>query len=177
MITLAVFAVLVMLVGPNLSTWIANARVRSVAESMQNSLRMAQAEAIRRNRQTVFALTNATPALAATPVANGTNWYIQTLLLSTAGETAGTYIEGTGLASEQGVTITGPALTCFNSLGRQVANTSTSLGANCTTANPATYDVARTGSDRRLRVQVYLGGQIRMCDREKTLSATNPDGC
>jgi type IV fimbrial biogenesis protein FimT len=39
------------------------------------------------------------------------------------------------------------------------------------------YDVTRAGAERRLRIVVALGGRVRMCDPDKALSATNPDGC
>lgn len=182
MVTLAVMAILTLLAVPSLSTWIANSRVRSVAEAMQNALRQAQGEAIKRNRQTVFALTTASPALAAAPVANGTNWYLQTLPLTDSDETAGEFLRGEKLASTQSITITGVALLCFNSMGRLVANTATGLGASCTVPTSSTsyitsYSITATGADRPLNVEVHLGGRVRMCDPNKTLSTTNPDGC
>ena len=42
------------------------------------------------------------------------------------------------------------------------------------------YDVngpAGATDVRRLRIEVTLGGRTRMCDRDKVLSAANPDGC
>ena len=32
-------------------------------------------------------------------------------------------------------------------------------------------------AQRQLKVQVFLGGRVRMCDVAKTLSNDNPDGC
>jgi type IV fimbrial biogenesis protein FimT len=37
--------------------------------------------------------------------------------------------------------------------------------------------VELAGADRPLQVQIKLGGQVRMCDPARTLSATQPDGC
>ena len=179
MVTLTLLGILLAAAIPAFGTWTANARVRSVAESIQNGLRLAQTEAVRQNRQTVFALTNATPALGAALVANGSNWFIQTLPL-VAGDPV-RFIQGGTFATQSGVNIAGAALLCFNSTGRQVTNTATGLGADCTApavaATPSEFNVTKTGSaDRRLRVQVYLGGRIRMCDRDKNI-ATQPDGC
>lgn len=180
--TLAAMATLLVLATPALSAWLANAKARSSAEQLQNSLRLAQSEALRRNRQTVLALTNATPALAATPVANGRNWFVRALP-GLSGETAndGFYVQGVALPSGMRVSITGPGVLCFNTIGRPVTNGSTGLGVNCTAptnaTTPATYDLTVAGATRRLRVQVFLGGQIRLCDRDKTLSSSVPDGC
>lgn len=182
MITVAIFAILVMAAVPSFQTWIAGARVRSVAESLQNSLRLSQSEALRRSRQAAFALTNATPAIQAAPVANGTNWYARVLPLVDSEAVDGTYyIGGETFARQAGVKIEGPALICFNSLGRMVSNEATGLGAACaapaSAVDPVTYTISKTGADRRLIVQVYLGGKVRMCDEAKKLSAGNPDGC
>jgi type IV fimbrial biogenesis protein FimT len=178
MVTLTLLGILLAAAVPAFGTWTANSRVRSVAESIQNGLRLAQAEAVQRNRQTVFALTNATPAVGATLAANGSNWFIQTLPLMT-GET-GDFVQGGTFAKQSGVTITGASLMCFNSIGRQVTNTATGLGADCTApasaTTPTAINVTKTGSDRSMRVQVSLGGQIRLCDPAKSISS-QPDGC
>ncbi|KAF7600240.1 MAG: type II secretion system protein GspH [Candidatus Dactylopiibacterium carminicum] len=178
MITIVVLAILTLLTVPNLSTWMANSRVRSVGEALQNALRQAQGEAVSRGRQTVFVLTAATPALNATPSANAAHWYLQTLPLTDAEETNGTFLRGEQIASTQSVSITGNAVLCFNSLGRLVSNTATGLGASCTLPDAyVTYDLSAVGADRPLRVEAYLGGRVRLCDPAKTLSSTQPDGC
>ena len=177
MVTLTVLAMLLTAAIPAIGNWIANARVRSVAEELQNGVRLAQTEAVRRSRQTVFALTNAQPSLTAAPVDDGSNWFVRALPLFATEVVDGTFFAQGGTLAQQGaVSIDGPALICFNSLGRQVANAATGLGANCTPADPIVYDISRAGSDRALRVQVFLGGRMRMCDPAK-LIADQPDGC
>ena len=152
-----------------------------MAESIQNGLRAAQAEALRLNRQTVFVLTNAAPAASAAAVANGKNWYIQVLPIVAAEVLSAPYVQGGAFGNlASGVTVTGAAIICFNSMGRLVANASTStpFGTACTVPSTTVkYDVTRTGADRTYEVQVALGGQIRMCDKSKTWSAATPDGC
>jgi type IV fimbrial biogenesis protein FimT len=178
MVTLTLLAILLAAAVPEFATWTANARVRSVAESLQNGLRLAQTEAVRRNRQTVFGLTNATPAAGATSAANGSNWFIQTLPLVAGDPVA--FVQGGTFAKQSGVSITGSALICFNSTGRQVSNTATGLGADCTppasATEPTVLDIAKPGSDRPMRIQISLGGQIRMCDPAKSITS-QPDGC
>lgn len=175
MVTLVLLAIALTAALPGFGSMIANSRVRSVAEEMQNGIRLAQAEAVRRNRQTVFALTNAAPSLTAAPLGNGTNWFVRALPLTSEAADATFYVQGGTFARQAGVTITGPALTCFNSIGRQVANASTGLGEDCTPADPITYDIGGAG-DRTLRVEVFLGGRVRMCDTARSI-ASAPDGC
>jgi type IV fimbrial biogenesis protein FimT len=175
MVTIVLLAIVLALGFPSMATWIRNSKIRTVADSLQNGLRLAQAEALRRSRQTVFSLTNSTnPATSLTAVADGRNWSINTVQLLTD-ETA-QFIEA-GVLSSVGadVQITGPAAICFNSLGRLVLNGSPGTGAACAAA-AATYDVTLSGADRPLRVSVSLGGQVRMCDPARSLS-TSADGC
>lgn len=182
LVALTVLGILTVVSMPALTAWMSNARVRSAGEQLQNSLRLAQSEALRRNRQTVLALTNQTPALTATPVANGRHWFVRALP-ALAGESAGDshYVHGVALPSQSSVALTGPALLCFNSIGRPVSNSSTGLGVSCSAPSsataPLTYDITSGGATRPLRVQVFLGGKIRLCDPARTVSATTPDGC
>jgi len=181
--TLALFGILFGLGLPSLMTWVRNTKVRTVAEALQNGLRVAQADAVRRNRQVVFSLTNAQPGLGVTATAGGRNWSIQYVpLLMDAPEAPEPYVQGGSLAdvaSTVQITST-PAISalCFNSSGRLVAGTpvSTSVpGAVCTAA-ATQFDVSLpSGSDRPLRVTVDLSGRVRMCDPARP--ATAPEGC
>lgn len=181
-VTLAVFGILFLLAVPSMSLWIRNSQVRTVTEGLQNGLRLAQNEAARRNRQVVFSLTNATPALNAVAAETGRSWSLQALPLMAGGEDA-QFIQGGALGDvASGVTVTGPAAICFNPLGRLIAAPSsrTGVAADCLVdaANPTrSFDVSLPGSDRPLRVTVSIGGQVRMCDPARTQSSTQPDGC
>src|SRR5688500_2182043 len=116
MVTVTILAILLVAAVPGIGAWISNSRVRSVAEGLQNGLRTAQAEALRRNRQVAFALTDATPALGAKPAANGVNWFAQALPLVASEEVDASYfVQGSALARQGGVSITGPAVLCFGS--------------------------------------------------------------
>jgi type IV fimbrial biogenesis protein FimT len=169
MITIGIFAILVMLAMPAMNRWIADVKVRSTADALQNGLRMAQAESLRRSRQVVFSLTN-----GATP-----KWSINTIPSMTDGtETAQLIESGTLTTTASGVSITPSATSsatiCFNSLGRLVANTT----ANCALpGGTQKYSITLSAADRPLEVDVALGGQVHMCDPAKTLSPNNPDGC
>jgi len=175
-VAFVLLGILTVLGLPSFTAMIRNAQVRTAADLLQNGVRLAQTEAVRRNRQVVLALTNAQPQLNAAAAANGKNWSIQTV--AQFGETA-EFVKGgvlTDVAS--GVAIAGPASICFNSNGRLVTNAATGVpGANCTAA-ATTFDVTQASSDRPLRVNVALGGQVHMCDPNRpTQSTASPDGC
>lgn len=186
LIAVSLMSVLMALAAPSFTTWIRNAQVRTVAEALQNGLRVAQAEAVRRNRQTVFFLTANDPGLSATAQADGANWVVRWIPQPGDSVTATApqfepFVRGGGFADlAAGVSIEGPAAVCFNVVGRRVAATATVTdvsGATCTTSGTAAYNVQIPGAARPLRVTVALGGRIRMCDPARTVSGTSPDGC
>ncbi len=170
-VALTLLGILIALGLPSFTAWIRNSQVRTVAEALQNGVRLAQNEAVRRNQQVVLSLTNAQPALNSAPTANGKNWSIQTV--EQFGKAA-EYVQGGALADvASGVAITGPVSICFNSNGRLVPNPAPSvLGAVCD-GGAATFVVSHTSSDRPLRVIVAIAGQLRMCDPNRLA----PDGC
>ena len=180
MVTLVLLGALMALALPAMSEWLRNSRIRTVADALQNGLRLAQTEALRRSRQTVFSLTADTnPADGLTAAANGSNWSVNFVPLLTGESTDPTFIEGgglTGLAPD--VRVTGPATLCFNSLGRVVDNPAPGTGVACSAA-AAAYNITIPDVDsvRAMRVLVALGGQVRLCDPAKTLSNAHPDGC
>lgn len=183
MVTISILAISLMIGVPSMAEWIRNNEVRAVANTLQNGVRSAQVEALRRSRQVVFVLTDAKPSAddeAVTAKTNGKYWATYTVPLDSSGEAR--ELLDTGVVSDVGggVTITGPIALCFNTLGRLATNTAPGVtSANCqlpTSSAQHSFDVERTGAKRRLRVLVSVGGQVRMCDRDKNIS-TYPDGC
>jgi type IV fimbrial biogenesis protein FimT len=179
MVTIALLAILLAMATPSFTTWIRNAQVRTVSDALQNGLRLAQAEAVRRHRQVVFFRTNQTACDTTTTAdAAGAFWSVRTLPL-----VAGDAVEAVqcGVLSDvaAGVTIAGASALCFNSGGRQVANATPGVGAACAldATGTSTFDLTSSNADRPLRVLVALGGSVRMCDPAKTLSSSAPDGC
>lgn len=191
-VTVTIFSILLAATVPSMSVWVRNSRVRAVADTLQNGLRLAQAEALRRSRQTVFSLTNSsTPQNGYTAVANGTYWAITTVPAMLDGSEVAQFVSS-GILSTGGaaVAITGPAQICFNSAGRLVANPNPPIaGGACTV--PATginssaqpmlsYAVTAPGADHPLQVEIALGGQVRLCDPSQALTGPggyNPYGC
>ena len=192
-VTMAIFAILVALTIPTMQVWIANTKVRAVADALQNGVRLAQAESLRRSRQVVFALTNTTAPAGGytaggfTAATNGSYWAIQTIPAMTDGSEAAVVVNSGVLTSAGStVTITGQAAICFNSMGRLVANTSTATGVGAACSVPTTsvnsaptlnYAISTQLTDRPLQVEVALGGQVHLCYPNTTLSASNPYGC
>lgn len=162
LVTVAIIGILAALSVPAFGTWIADSRTRTVAESLQTTLRLAQTEAVQRSRKVEFYLTNASPALSVASSTTGKNWVMQTLSPGTT--TAETYIQGgIFITNTSSVTISaGSAKATFNSLGR---------------ANPFSYTLTNSKGNRKLNVVLNTGGGLRMCDPDKTRSASNSDGC
>jgi type IV fimbrial biogenesis protein FimT len=178
MVTLVIFAILCLLVMPSFNTWIANNRVRAVAEDMANGLRLAQTEALRRSRQTVFALTtSANPAADGdtggpdyTAADNGSAWAVS--VAKSTMDTNGVFVRGSAIADiGSGVNVTGPAAICFGPQGVLVANddSNTGVGAECDlpdTPPAQIYKIqsASSAGNHPLQIEVGLGGQVRLCN-------------
>jgi type IV fimbrial biogenesis protein FimT len=185
-VTMAIFAFLVAISVSTMQKWVADAKVRAVADSLQNGIRLAQTEALRRGRQVVFALTDtANPAPGFAGATTGKYWAAQTIPAD-ASEAAVIVGSGPVMAGGSTVTVAGPPVAlCFNSVGRLVTQTSPGVtGVVCISPIQAvygslmwTYAVSQAQADRSLTVEVALGGQIHLCDPSQTLSATNPYGC
>jgi type IV fimbrial biogenesis protein FimT len=179
-VTLVVVSILLGLAAPSFTAWVRNQRLRTVAEALQSGLRLAQSEAVRRNRQVVFSLTNQVPGLDSQAVVNGSAWAIHTVPLMVGEDRE--FVQGGPLGDvTDGVTITGEAATCFNSAGRQTPNADPGVGgAPCVVELLRRFDVSRQaaveGVDRPLQIAVSIGGQVRMCDPARAL-ADSADGC
>ena len=180
LIAMALLGLLLGLGMPAMSTWVSNAKTRTVSDALQNGLRLAQAEAVRRHRQVVFFRT-ADPLCsnAAAPSASGNFWVVRSVAMIT-GDPVETVQCGQLNEVAGGVTVTGPTALCFSGGGRQVANADPGLGGTAcvlpTTAMSA-FDVTNAHGDRPLRVLVTLAGSVRLCDPARTFSSSNPDGC
>lgn len=185
LVTITLLGILATLSIPSFTGWIRNSQIRTVADALQTGVRTAQAESVRRNRQVVMWFTNGDPLTGGTPLAGGKNWGLQTV--AQFGEAA-EYITGGKLADiASSVAIANDMASnaiCFNSVGRMVANPSSTgiSGAACqvptSPATSAAFNVTLAGADRPLRVIVQIGGQMRMCDPNRpTMSSASPDGC
>jgi type IV fimbrial biogenesis protein FimT len=182
MIGLAILALLLGMGLPAFGAWIANSKVRNAAEGLQAGLALARSEAMRRNQNVEFVITNDTVDLGTVPTlvpaANGIHWAVRFMDPATATysliETRSGY-EGSAAAEGQGTRVQVAAsapLIIFRGIGgtQGLAAAATfdfsnpSAGACHTTATPSPI--------RCLRVQVSVGGQVRLCDPSTAASDT-----
>ncbi len=158
MITISLLGILTTLAVDNFGTWIQDTKSRSVAESLQNGIRLAQTEAVKQSQKTSFIL-------------KGKNWTVQTTPRNISSSTTSQTIHNGAFADAGLVTIseknkTSPTTQLtFNSIGRLTLPTS-----------DVNYIVSNSHGKRRMQVSITIAGKIRMCDPDKNLSAANPDG-
>lgn len=166
MIAIAVLGILTTLAMPGFSRWIANTQVRTMAESVQNGVRLVQREAAARNGTVTLTLTNDTPPLcASTADAAGANWVI-----CAGGAVIHQNVGKSGSASAV-INSDFSAIT-FNGLGR------TSLGGPATVTVTSTSGACETSlasGIRCLNVLISPGGKVRLCD--PLLAAGDPSAC
>jgi type IV fimbrial biogenesis protein FimT len=189
-VVMVIFAILFAKAAPSFSAWLRNVQIRTAAESMQNGLQLARAEAIRRNRSVIFWLTappasdwlvgcvnpsgnGAQPEAAGdcpgqhpangVPAMDGTHFYWIQREAAAAQQTASPQISMPN----------GATYVTFNSLG--LAGATNSDGTPGITEIDVTDPALATTLARPLHV-IVNGGQIRMCDPALN-STTDPRGC
>jgi type IV fimbrial biogenesis protein FimT len=179
MVGIAILALLLGLGVPSFSLWLQNSQVRSAAESILNGLQLARAEAVSRNTEVRFQLTDADGLVAwkvgCVTVTDDCPATIQSRSSAEGGANARAGVTTDATMATQYATVltaaTGlPAGVTFDGLGRIPA---ANVGSDITrvdVTNAATVDA------RRLVIAFGIGNQIRMCDPALTF-ATNPQGC
>lgn len=181
MVGLAVFAILLALAWPNFQSSIQNAQVRTAAESIVNGLQLTRAEAVRRNSEVQFQLSN---TLGGAAVSGGTDWSIVPDNLSTPGTPAFTTAmqtrNGNDTLNARVGAKTAVDFTAAAAAGASLPGNITYTGMGRLTAASTIVQIDVTNitgtSARRLSIILTPGGQIRLCDPALTL-ANNPQGC
>jgi type IV fimbrial biogenesis protein FimT len=169
LIVVAIVALLTTLGIPSFRVWIQNTQIYTAAESAQNGLQKAKAEAVKRNSNVTFALLGASPVW-------DSSWIVTD---ATTGATVESRSGGEGSknVTSKGLTVnplTGVATTTqattvtFSNLGGVVANVA-NLGQ-------IDFSSSLTGT-RSLRVTIGIGGNVRMCDPDTSLKTTDPRKC
>lgn len=158
LIGIVILAILAGLAMPSFQAWLQNTQIRNAAESIQNGLQRARAEAVGRNTNVEFVL------------GAGSSWVVQL--------PDGTNIESR--SSNEGsrdvavaVTPLGATTVTFNNFGSVLAN-------NADASVPFTqvdFDsaVLAAAESQELRVTIGLGGNVRMCD--PNAAAPSPRAC
>ena len=182
MIGLAIVCLLFALGTPAFFSWIQNSQIRTSAESIQNGLHLARAEAVRRNTSVRFQLTSTMTAACALSTSGG-NWVVSQdspagACDTTPSDTVAPRIIQTRSTAEGSPNVAvaaGQSAIVFNGLGRVTPVPAGNIDIDVT--NPVGGACATAGTDgmRCLRIRVSTGGQIRMCN--PILAATDPQGC
>jgi len=176
-VVLAIASVLLGLATPSIRDWIRATQVRSVAEGLLGGARLAQGEAMRRDRQVLLART-AQPACRVDTNASpaGLHWMVRTVP-AFDGDPIEIVRCGAFGDADAGIVVAGPAVLCFNGAGRLTANPAPGMGGAQCAAQPARFEVRAGPSGRALAVDVARSGGARLCDPARTLSAEAPHGC
>lgn len=168
LIVIAILAIVAAFGIPSFKAWAADTKTRTVAEAIQNGLRLAQVEAVKRGVQVQFVLTDDTPtAKDVTESTTGKSWVIQTMDRAIPANTD-EFVEGASVGDVNGASLISadPAASLtFNSLGRVVSP-----------SKEMVYTITHPDGERTLKVMVSKSGKVRMCDADVTL-ATSPLGC
>ena len=159
MIGVSIIAMLLLLALPNYREWLQNSQIRTAADSIQNGLQLARANALQSNERVQFALN-----------ANG-DWTVSVV------SSGATVQRGFRANDWKNVAITRlPAATTtvtFDSFGRVVANADG-------TGTPTRFEldlpsaVLAADKTRELRIDVLSGGLVRRCDPAQS---NTPMGC
>ncbi len=166
---MAILGVLLAIAMPAFSNWLRNARVRTAAESVQNGLQLARAEAVRRNTTIRFQLVDTTDDSCALSTA-GPNWVVSFdspvgACATPPSDTVAPRIiqlrSGAEGSADTTLTADQSALV-FNSLGRLTPVPAANVTIIVERDRRAC--LAEGGPIRCLQIMVTLGGQIRMCD-------------
>lgn len=170
MIVLIIGAVLMSVAMPSMLQIIRNSSVRTAAEVIQNAVRQAEGEAIRRNGEVDFMLTDSVPSSATvgslSAKVNGKNWAVR-MVDSTV---PNRYVNGVATSQmSDDVIYQGPAGVRFNGSGRVLDLNSAPVGGK------QIFRVFRVNADVAYCVFVTPGGAVKLCDPSR--ASGDPRAC
>ncbi|MDR2215277.1 MAG: GspH/FimT family pseudopilin [Nevskiaceae bacterium] len=156
--TIAIAAILVAIAAPDMSLFVKNGRIRAAAESLQNGLTLARAEAVRRNRNVVF-------------IRDATGW-------SVIDESSETLLhQGSGKEGATGLTIAADPADAdritYDSFGRATKNAGGS--APLAMINIESASPSENVNYRPLRIEILGTGASRLC--QPSVESTDPRAC
>lgn len=175
MITVAIAAILMLWAVPSFGVWVANARIRSVAEALQADLRTAQAASLSQDRAISLVLVDVAPIAAnvgASVSSSSVRWLVRRATSAPTPDAAD-FLTGYSAAAEGGdVRVTplagGTGEVRFNAFGRVAAASAVGFSVEAPSGNP---------DHRPLRVVVSPGGNVRMCDPDTRLGTNDSRRC
>jgi len=161
MIAILILGVLSSIAAPAFTQWIQNSQIKNAAGSIQEGLQLARVEAVRRNQNVQFLS------------GGGASWTVGCVNSGTNCPGAIESRDGSEGSSNVAVA-TDESTIVFNGLGRITPAPAANLNFDIT--NPTGGDcIASSGPMRCLRVEVAIGGTVRMCD--PAIPDTDPKGC
>lgn len=176
-IVLVLASLLAGLATPSIQGWIRGAQLRSLAEGVLGGLRLAQSEALRRDRQVLLVRTSDPACTVDVPSSpTGRHWMVRTVA-AFDGDAVDIVRCGALDTAATGITLTGPVALCFNSAGRLAAHPDPGAGGAACVAQATRFDAGGRPGDRALAVVVPLSGTARLCDPQSALSGSAPHGC
>jgi type IV fimbrial biogenesis protein FimT len=189
-VTIAVLALMLFAVMPSIGTWLDNTRIRNVAASLQNGLQLARGEAVRRNQSVSFWLVSLNDP---TTLSN------DCMLSNTSGSWVVSVNSPLGHCADAPSTTSSPMIVTGRPVGdvggrvsvtavqsdgatAGTAVTFNGFGRIDATANTPIAQIDVTGTNtstnyRKLRIAVTPAGQVRMCDPDPSVAATDPRKC
>lgn len=186
-VTMAVLGILLASAMPSLGDWMVNARIRNTAESIQEGLQKARAEAVRRNQSVTFwMVTTADPKVLSndcTKSASSGSWVVsltdptskcsvapstETAPQTVAARAVGQGGEGVSVEAKQADGSTDATSVTFNAFGQV---------ANATPIRVISVNDGVANSDRRkYRIMISTGGRTVVCD-QLVSDTTDPRSC
>jgi type IV fimbrial biogenesis protein FimT len=163
-VALMVLGIVIFTALPSYHRWIANTQVRTAAESVQNGLRLAASEAVRRNVPVEFVRTlDPAPGIASAANIAGMSWIVRSN--PPAPDVAELIDSKPAAEATRSATVAAnAAAVSFTGLGRLVSGSALTC-----------MRFAAPNGDRPLIVTVTTGGSVRMCD--PAFPANDPRGC
>jgi type IV fimbrial biogenesis protein FimT len=158
LIALSIAALLLMLALPSFSTFLRNSEIRSTTESIANGLRVAQSEAVRRNKSVSFTLVGG---------GSSPSWEVKQIspnlvIQAYSQQEGGTHVNVVALP-------VGAVSVAFNRLGRVVP-----VAAGTPAIQQLTIRSSIAADARALQVDVGGSHGVRMCDPSPLLAALVP---
>lgn len=168
MVGIAIMVIVLALGIPSYSVWIKNSRVRTGAESIQNGLQLARAEAVRRNAKVEFELDGVNSAWTVGCVNVVAPDCPAVIQKRAVGDGSSTDVVVTTVPADSDTVV-------FNNLG-MVSTTGATDPVPFTQVNVNSTTLSVVDS-RPLRVTLGVGGNARVCDPSTTLAASDPRKC
>jgi type IV fimbrial biogenesis protein FimT len=175
---LAVISIVIAVGMPQFAEQLANAKVRSAAESVQSGMRMAQVEAMKRSNATEWALVSVDPVpanVAGASASSGRNWMARVRTDAVRGINAPVFLAGSEANNAQAAQLTNQSGTTpivFMPTGQVMQGDPTGPVA---LAAPMVVRVTSAGSNRPLCVFASPAGSIKVCD--PALGTGDPRAC